>query len=416
MKESLHYRKNNLYFENASLEKLADKFGTPLYVYSKSKLIENYRSFDSAFKKVPHLVCYAMKANSNSTVLKTLAGLGSGVDVTSGGELYRSLKAGFSPERTVYAGIGKTAVEIEYALKHNILMFNVESIEELELIGRLAKRHNKKASIALRVNPHVDAHTHKYITTGKSGSKFGIPYPEALVVYKLASKIKSIDAAGLHCHIGSQITEVKPFHLTSLRMAKIVNELFKAGIKLRYIDFGGGLGIQYRHENVSSPTNLADAVLVPFKGFKGTFVFEPGRYIVGNTGILLVKVTYRKKADGKNFLIVDGGMNDLIRPTLYEAYHDIIPVKNPAGPKLTSDVVGPICETGDFLGQSRLLPWLAQGEYLAVKCAGAYSMAMSSQYNSRPRAAEIMINGSKYKMVREREKYEDLVRKERING
>ena len=410
----LKYRNNRLFIEGISLEALAAKHGTPLYVYSKAKLIENYRSFDSAFAEVPHLVCYAVKANSNFTILKTLASLGSGVDITSGGELYRSLKAGFAPKKIVYAGIGKTAVEIEYALKSNILMFNIESIEELEQINRIAGRLKKKAKIAFRVNPHVDAYTHKYITTGTSGSKFGIPHHEAVKVYKLANSMKNIDVAGLHCHIGSQITDVRPFNLTALRMIKINDELLKAGIKLTHMDLGGGLGIQYRNEKTSTPAQLAQAVLPPLKNFKGTFVFEPGRYIVGNTGVLLVKVIYRKKADGKNFLIVDGGMNDLVRPTLYDAYHDIVPVKNSSRSKITSDVVGPICETGDFLGKARLLPWLEQGEFLVVKCAGAYSMAMSSQYNSRVRAAEVMIDGSKHKIVRDRETYKDLVNKETV--
>ncbi|MBN1621540.1 MAG: diaminopimelate decarboxylase [Endomicrobiales bacterium] len=409
----LYFIKNQLYVEKVSLGSLGRRFGTPLFIYSKQQLINNYINFDSAFSSVPHLICYAIKANSNFSILKTLAKQGAGIDITSGGELYRALRSGFSPKKIVYAGIGKTSEEIEYALKSNILMFNVESIEELHLINRLGNRYRRKMPIAFRINPHVDAHTHKYITTGKSGSKFGIPYPEALDVYRFASRLKNIDVAGIHCHIGSQLTSVKPFHLSALRLAKIMGSLSKNGIRLRYVDMGGGLGIKYHNEKTQTPKDLSNAVLSVFKDFSGTFIFEPGRYIVGNTGVLLVKVIYRKKADGKNFLIVDGGMNDLIRPTLYEAYHEIIPVGNHNRKKVKLDVVGPICETGDFLGKGRLLPLAEQGEYLAVMGAGAYSMAMSSQYNSRVRAAEVMVDGSNVRVIREREKYQDLTAKEK---
>jgi diaminopimelate decarboxylase len=411
----LNYRKETLFVENVSLSSLAEEYGTPLYVYSRSKLVENYRVFDKAFGQVSHIVCYALKANSNHTVLKTLAKEGSGVDITSGGELYRSLKAGFNPGKIVYAGIGKTAAEIEYALKNKILMFNAESVEELYALNGIAGRLGRKASLAFRVNPDVDANTHKHITTGKSGSKFGIPYKEALSVYKLAKSLKNIDVAGIHCHIGSQITDVKPFHLMALRMRQIYDNLLELGIKLRYIDLGGGLGIQYKNEKTHTPAELAGSVLPVFRGCDCTFIVEPGRYIVGNTGYLVAGVTYRKKADGKNFLIVDAGMNDLVRPTLYEAYHDIVVAKRPGRKKVLVDVVGPICETGDFLGKGRMLPWVEQGERLVVKCAGAYSMAMSSQYNSRVRAAEVMVGGRSAKLIREREKYEDLIIKEKIS-
>jgi diaminopimelate decarboxylase len=408
----LSYRRGQLFVEDVPAELLCQSFGTPLFVYSKAQLIRNYQSFNNAFNGVQHLVCYAVKANSNGTVLKLLAQAGAGADITSGGELYRALRAGFPSQKIVYAGIGKTAEEIEYALEQNILMFNVESLEELEQINRCAARRSKKALIAFRVNPNVDPHTHKYITTGKTGSKFGIPYTQAVDAYRTARKLSNIDVAGIHCHIGSQITTVEPFKLAAEKIESLVRLLGETGIRLRYFNMGGGLGITYQNETPPSPQDLSRAVSPVFKKHKGTLVFEPGRFIVGNTGLLLVKVIYRKKSGGKSFLIVDGGMNDLIRPTLYDAFHDIVPLKNPQRPTLKVDVVGPICETGDFLGKERALPWMVQGEYLAVKCAGAYGFAMSSQYNSRLRAAELMVEGKEFYLVRRREKYADLTASE----
>lgn len=408
----LQYQSGTLHIEKVSAQALAKRYGTPLFAYSKDKLIENYRSFDGAFNGVNHLICYALKANSNYHLLKSLASEGSGVDITSGGELYRALKAGFAPKKIVYAGIGKTAEEIEYALKSGILLFNVESVEELELIGRVARRLKQKAPVAFRINPNVDADTHHHISTGKSGVKFGIPYIDAVDVYKRASKIPSVDVAGIHSHIGSQITSTAPFKLAAERVSGVVNKLAAAGINLRIIDLGGGLGITYKAEKPPTPAQLKSAVLPQFKDFAGTFIFEPGRYIVGNTGVLITSVIYRKQVENKNFIVVNAGMNDLIRPTLYDAYHDIVPVKLSGGKKVRADVVGPICETGDFLGKERLLSWPDQGEFLAVKCAGAYGFAMSSQYNSRLRAAEVMIDGKNSSLIRKREKYEDLVEKE----
>jgi len=404
----LSYRQGTLYAEDVSVESLASKFGTPLYVYSQKQLLDNYRSFEGVFASVPHMVCYAVKANSNAAILKTLAAAGAGADITSGGELFRVLKAGFPARKIVYAGIGKTGAEIEYALRENIFMFNVESLEELDAINRSASRLGRRARIAFRINPHVDPHTHHYITTGKSGVKFGIPYGDALKVYRHAAGLSNIEVAGIHSHIGSQITSVGPFKLAARRIAEIVRRLSKAGITLSHVDLGGGLGIRYSKENPPAPAQLRDAVLPEFSFFKGTFVFEPGRYIVGNAGILVAGVIYRKTAGGKNFLIVDAGMNDLIRPTLYEAYHEIMPVSGSSRRKIKADIVGPICETGDFLGKNRMLPRLGQGEHLAVACAGAYGFAMSSQYNSRLRAAEVMVSGASHRLLRRREKYGDL--------
>jgi diaminopimelate decarboxylase len=407
------YRNNQLHIESVPVAALARKFGTPLFVYSKGQLAENFQRFDKAFSGVPHLTCFALKANSNGAILSTLAKLGSGVDITSGGELYRSLKAGFSPSRVVYAGIGKTSAEIEYALRTGILMLNVESVEELEAINHIAGRLKKKAAIAFRINPNVDADTHHYITTGKSGSKFGIPYQESLEVYTKASKMANIRLAGIHCHIGSQITNVVSFSMAARRIAGIIKQLQTVGIVLPFIDLGGGLGIQYTNADApKTPEELAKAVLPVFKDFFGTFILEPGRYLVGNTGALVGSVTYRKKCEGKQFLITDMAMNDLLRPTLYEAYHEIVPGTNPGRAKTKVDVVGPICESGDFMGKERLLPWVGQGELLVVKNAGAYGMAMSSQYNSRARAAEVMVEGKAAKLIRRRESYEDLVRSE----
>ena len=410
----LAYRKNELYCENVSLETVARRFGTPVYVYSRARLISNYNAFDAAFEGLPHLVCYATKANTNYTVLRELILQGSGADITSGGELYRSLRAGFEPKKIVYAGIGKTIAEIEYALATGILMFNVESMEELAAIASVAKRLKKTASIAFRVNPDVDAKTHRYISTGTGKAKFGIPYDEAVAAYRTAAKITHIDVAGIHCHIGSQITTVKPFHNAAVKIEKLRLQLQAANITLRYVNMGGGLGIRYQNEVPPAPRELRDAVVPVFKGFTGTFICEPGRAIVGNAGVFLVSVVYRKNSAGKNYFIVDGAMNDLIRPTLYEAYHDIVPVKKTAARQVQADVVGPICETGDFLGLDRTLAVPEPGSRLAVACTGAYGMAMSSQYNSRGRAAEVMIDGSRIVLIRRRETYADLVAVERL--
>lgn len=408
----INYRSGKLFIENVSSELLCKSFGTPLFVYSRTQLIRNFNAYKAALSGTQHLICYALKANSNGQILKTLAEQGCGVDVTSGGEIFRALQAGFPGKKIVYAGIGKTAEEIEYALDEGILMFNIESLEELEQINRLAGKRRVKAAIAFRINPNVDPHTHHYITTGKSGSKFGIPYGEAVKAYQQAANLPHIDVAGVHCHIGSQITETEPFHLAAQKIESLMRRLAAVGIKLRFVDMGGGLGITYNKETAPTPTDLCKAVVPVFKGFGGTYVFEPGRSIVGNAGVLIAKVIYRKKTGSKNYLIVDAGMNDLVRPTLYEAYHDIVALKSPERAKTKLDVVGPICESGDFLGKDRSLPWLEQGECLAVKCAGAYGFAMSSQYNSRMRAAEVMVEDKEFYLTRRREKFTDLVSNE----
>jgi diaminopimelate decarboxylase len=410
------YVKNKLYIENAPLSKIVEKYSTPLFIYSQTQIENNFNAYKNALTKYNHLICFAAKTNSNYSVLKVLAKLGAGVDAVSGGEIFRALKAGIKAQKIVYAGVGKTAAEIEYALKSNILMFNVESLEELEAINKIAGKLKKKAKIAFRVNPNVDVDTHKYITTGKKGTKFGIEIETARKAYAAAAKMKNILPVGVHCHIGSQILDVKPFTLAAKKLRLLVDSLEKDGIKLNYVNFGGGWGISYKNGVTKAPTgNLINAVLAEFKGhYLKTFIFEPGRSIIGDAGYLAAKITYRKTSAGKSFLITDAGMNDLIRPTLYEAYHEIIPLNKTSAKTVKTDVVGPICESGDFLAQNRQLPVYKQGEILLVKGAGAYGFAMSSQYNSRPLAAEVMVKGKDVKLIRRRSTYKDLLLNEVI--
>jgi diaminopimelate decarboxylase len=405
----LSFKKNELYIENVKLSNIAKKYSTSTYVYSKQQIINNYNSYRKAMGSKDGLICFACKTNSNGNILKILAGLGAGADTTSGGEIYRCLKAGFNPSKIVYAGVGKTSEEIEYALKSKIFMFNVESFEELDAINKIAGRLKTKANIAFRINPHVDPDTHSYIVTGKKGTKFGIPYEDAVKAYLTAKKKKNISVVGVHSHIGSQILEVEPFVIAAKKIKKIVDEVEKNGMHINYIDFGGGLGIKYeKGEKVPSPKHLMSEIFLVFDKDK-KFIFEPGRSIIGDAGHLLTKVLYRKMSGKKNFLITDAGMNDLIRPTLYDAYHEIIPVKKSNAKKVKSDVVGPICESGDFMGKDRMLPIVEQGEYLLVTCAGAYGAAMSSEYNSRPLLAEVLVDGKQAKVIRKRASYKDLM-------
>ncbi|MDR2251670.1 MAG: diaminopimelate decarboxylase [Endomicrobium sp.] len=405
----LSFKKNELYIENVKLSNIAKKYSTSTYVYSKQQIINNYNSYRKAMGSKDGLICFACKTNSNGNILKILAGLGAGADTTSGGEMYRCLKAGFNPSKIVYAGVGKTSEEIEYALESKIFMFNVESFEELDAINKIAGRLKTKANIAFRINPYVDPDTHSYIVTGKKGTKFGIPYEDAVKAYLTAKKKKNISVVGIHSHIGSQILEVEPFVVAAKKIKKIVDEVEKNGIHINYIDCGGGLGIKYeKGEKVSSPKHLMSEIFPVFDKDK-KFIFEPGRSIIGDAGHLLTKVLYRKMSGKKNFLITDAGMNDLIRPTLYDAYHEIIPVKKSNAKKVKSDVVGPICESGDFMGKDRMLPIVEQGEYLLVTCVGAYGAAMSSEYNSRPLLAEVLVDGKQAKVIRKRASYKDLM-------
>jgi len=375
--------------------------------------------FDAAFAPVPHVICYSMKANSNGSVIRTFTNLGSGVDIVSGGELARALAAGAPPGKIVYSGVGKKVWEIEEALRRGILMFNVESREELEAIDAVAGRMRKRAPISIRVNPDVDPKTHPYISTGLKKNKFGIHIAQAVKDYEWAARRKHIEVVGVDCHIGSQLTDVAPFVDAAERVRSLVDRLLDMGLRIRLVDIGGGLGIRYNDELPPHPKQYADAVVKAFRGLPVTLVLEPGRVLVGNAGVLVTEVLYTKPIpapDGKGrkyFFIVDAAMNDLARPSLYGSYHAILPVgKAPRG-KVTADVVGPICESGDFLARDRAMPPYAAGDLLAVMSAGAYGFSMSSNYNTRPRAAEVMVSGSRFEIVRERETVRDVFRDER---
>jgi diaminopimelate decarboxylase len=410
-----NYKRKVLFAEDTGIGALAEKYGTPLYVYSKRTFVEHYHKICAAFSDLDTLVCYSVKANSNGAILKEMRAQGSGFDIVSGGELFRVLEIGADPKKIVYAGVGKTSEEIKYALKSNILMFNIESVEELKAINRIAGAAGKKADVALRINPDVDALTHHYVNTGKKESKFGIDINFALGIYKSAKKMKNINIKGVDMHIGSQITTPIPYLNAVGKIAQFVSGLNREGIKIEYLNIGGGLGIIYNEEKPATAEVFAKAVKPYIAGFGLKIILEPGRFIIGNAGILVTKVIYNKKGRSKNFVIVDAGMNDLIRPALYGSFHKIIPENFKSAAKLSPcDVVGPICESADFLGKDRMLPELASGALLAVRSTGAYGMSMASNYNSRPRAAEVMVDGSKHRLIRERETYEDLVAKEKF--
>ena len=409
------YKNGELYCEGVPIKNVAKRVGTPFYLYSSNTLANHVRAFTGAFSGVPHLLCFALKSNSNGAVLRLLGREGAGADIVSGGELFRALRAGITPKKIVYAGVGKRRDEIEYALKIDILMFNVESSEELLAIDRAAKEMHAKAQIALRVNPNIDPKTHAYISTGLKENKFGIPIEQALECYQTAMKLSHVEVVGIHQHIGSQITEVQPFVDALEKLVGFVKELKSAGVSIKYINIGGGLGITYKDETPPLPKELAKAIQPLLKDCGCTLVLEPGRAIVGNAGILVTSALYHKESGEKRFLIVDAGMNDLIRPSLYDAYHEIKPVIEPASShKTVVDVVGPICESGDFLAKDREMPDVKQGDLLAVMGAGAYGYSMSSNYNSRMRAAEVMVKGKEYYIVRERETYNDLIDNEKV--
>jgi len=409
-----HYKNNKLYAEGVPLTEIAEAVGTPCYIYSQATLTHHFKVFDNAFSDVPHLTCYSVKANSNIALLKLFASLGGGVDVVSGGELFRALKADVSPKKIVFSGVGKTEDEIKMALEVGILMFNVESEAELETIHEIASRLGKIAPIALRVNPDIDPKTHPYISTGLRKSKFGIDIKIAEQLYLKANHMPHIRVIGIDCHIGSQLTLLSPF-LDALERIKLLYQKLEAqGLKLQYLDLGGGLGIPYGEEIPPHPTEYAQAIKAAAQDLNCTLIFEPGRVIVGNAGILLTKVLYSKQGKGKTFIIVDAAMNDLIRPSLYHAHHEIKPVEKMERPLVVADVVGPICETGDFFAQGRKMPLVQSGDLLAIMSAGAYGFVMSSNYNSRPRVAEVLVNGDRYQVIRKRECYEDLIRLEKI--
>jgi len=413
---SFEYRQGELYCEQVPVSQIAKEVGTPCYIYSHATLLRHFRAYDSAFKNVPHIVAFAMKANSNLAILRLMAKEGSGVDIVSGGELFRALKAGVPPSKIVFAGVGKSADEIKDALKADILMFNVESSAEIHAINDVAASVGKKARVALRINPDVDPKTHPYISTGMKKSKFGIAADRALEEYKMASSLGHIDVVGVHAHIGSQLTDVTPFVDSLKKVVALIDTLKSQGINVRYLNIGGGLGITYSEEKPPLPQDLAEAISPLVKDLGVTLVMEPGRVIVGNAGILVTKALYEKIGETKRFVIVDAAMNDLIRPSLYSAYHDIRPVSEALAqrPKHVVDVVGPVCESGDFLAKDRTLPEVRPGDLLAVMSAGAYGFVMASNYNSRPRVPEVLVKDGEVHVIRARENYEDLVKGETI--
>ncbi len=409
------FKKDNLYAEGVAIKKIAKEVGTPVYIYSKKTLTRHFNAYSDAFNDVPHLICYSVKANSNLTILNTIASEGGGFDIVSKGELFRVIKAGGDTKKVVFSGVGKTEEEIEYALKKKILMFNVESPQELQLINKVAKRLKKKAPVAIRINPNVDPKTHPYISTGLKKNKFGIEMGDALKEYiEGVKKLKNIEFKGVDCHIGSQITEITPFIDALKKVLSFIRELRKNGIEIGYLDMGGGLGIPYDGETPPHPSVYAEAVIKETEGLDLTLLFEPGRSIAGNAGILVTKVIYTKKGSMKNFVIVDAAMNDLARPSLYGSYHDIQPVKKEKNGFTTCDIVGPICETGDFLAQDRKLQKFKIDDLVAVMSTGAYGFTMASNYNTRPRAAEVMVDGNKFKVIRKREKLSQLLEGETI--
>jgi diaminopimelate decarboxylase len=409
------YHNGELYCEDVPLSRIAKELGTPFYVYSHATLIRHFRAIDSAFQHVPHIIAFAMKANSNLAILRLMAREGSGADIVSGGELYRALKAGVPPSKIVFAGVGKNREEIRYALKSGILMFNVESSDELRAIDDVAAEMRTRARVALRVNPDVDPKTHPYISTGLKKSKFGISADRALEEFRLASSLKHIDVAGVHKHIGSQLTEITPFVDALKRILELVEQLKDQGINLRYINIGGGLGITYSDETPPEPKDLAAALSPLLRDLKCTLIMEPGRVIVGNAGVLVTRVLYQKASDVKRFVIVDAAMNDLLRPSLYGAFHEVKPVREtPSAKPVTVDVVGPVCESGDFLAKDRAMPEVKAGDLLAVMSAGAYGFVMASNYNSRPRVPEVLVKGREIHVIRQRESLADLVRGEAI--
>ena len=409
------YRENQLYCEDIPVQTIAAAVGTPFYLYSHATLTRHLKAFQEAFEGIDHLVCFSAKANTNLAILKLFADSGCGLDIVSGGELYRGLQAGFMPDRIVYSGVGKRIDEIDDALKAQILMFNLESVDELKLIDQRAGKLNRRAQVAIRVNPDVDPKTHPYISTGLKKNKFGIDTEAAIEGYRLASGLEHIEVIGIDCHIGSQITEAGPFEdaLKSVKslMIRLKSEM---GIDIKYIDMGGGLGITYGDESPPSLKEYAKAFLKSLEDMAVTLILEPGRVLVGNAGILVTRALYNKAGRDKKFIIVDAGMNDLLRPTLYDAFHAIEPVVRLETSLTVADVVGPICESGDFLALDRNLADVTGGDLLAVMSTGAYGFVMSSNYCSRPRVAEVMVKNDQYHVVRQRETYPDLVKGESI--
>jgi diaminopimelate decarboxylase len=407
MNNYFHYQQDRLFAENVSLDDIAQCYGTPCYVYSRAALVDGYQQFSDSFREREHLVCYAVKANSNLAILNLFARMGAGFDIVSGGELRRVLAAGGSGDKIVFSGVGKTAAEMRQALEAEILCFNVESESELDRLNAVAGSMKKIAAISLRVNPDVDAKTHPYISTGLKQNKFGVAYVDALALYRKAAAMPNLRAVGMDCHIGSQLTETSPFIAAAEKVLALVDKLAEAGIVLEHLDLGGGLGIRYDAEEPPSIDEYAQALLGALQGRREKLIVEPGRVLVGNAGVLLTCIEYLKPGVEKNFAIVDAAMNDLMRPALYDAYHAIQPARKSAALQKLYEVVGPVCETGDFLGHARLSS-IAEGDVLAIMSAGAYGMSMSSNYNTRPRAAEVMVDDTSVHLIRARETIDQL--------
>jgi diaminopimelate decarboxylase len=408
------YQKDELYCEAVPIARIAQAVGTPFFLYSSATLKQHFKAFDSAFEGLPHMICFSMKTNSNMAILRLLVNLGGGVDIVSGGELFRALKAGVQPQKIVYSGVGKRLDELEYGLQAGILMFNVESVQEIQALNEVARRLDKPAPISMRVNPDIDAQTHPYISTGLKKNKFGIDIHLALEEYIKAAALSHLNIIGLSCHLGSQITQLSPFVEALKKLMGLVRQLAQRGLTIRFLDLGGGLGITYDAETPPHPREYAAAIKAELHANGITLILEPGRVMVGNAGILVAKVLYTKETSAKNFIITDAAMNDLVRPSLYGAFHAIQPVQRRERLKLKSDVVGPICESSDFLARDREIEKFEAGELLAVMSAGAYGFSMSSNYNSRVRAAEVLVNENEFYVIRARESYEDLIRGEQI--
>lgn len=404
---------SELYCENVPLRKIAEKYGTPFYAYSKNSMITQYKLFTEAFSSINHQIFYASKANTNINIMKLFHSLGAGLDVNSDGELYRALKIGANPKNILFTGVGKTPAEIEMGLKHDIFLFKAESYQEIQLMNDIAKKLNKKARIAIRINPDVDPHVHKYIATGLNESKFGISQDQAFEIFKFAKSLPNIDVIGIDMHIGSQIIQIDVFREAIEILIKLKHQIQELNIELTHVDIGGGLGIQYNDEKAPTAKEFAELILPYLQRCSCKIIFEPGRFLVGNAGVIVSKVLYTKRHLQKEFLIIDAAMTELIRPAIYDAYHHIYPLREKPNDKLSKyDVVGPVCENGDYIALDRTLPPIEQNELIAIMSAGAYGAVMGSNYNSRRKPPEILVDGDEFFLIRERESYEDLIKNE----
>jgi diaminopimelate decarboxylase len=408
------YKDDDLYCEDVLVSSIAEQVGTPFYLYSHATITRHFRVFEDAFNSLEHLTCFSVKSNSNIAILKILALEGAGADIVSGGELFRALRAGISARKIIFSGVGKTRDEIEFALKSDILMFNVESDQELQTLNSIAGDFGWKAPAAIRINPDVETNTHPYIATGLSENKFGIPLQHSLRSYALAKELENIEVKGISCHIGSQLTDINPFVEALQKLKWLSQELEMMGINIRYLNLGGGLGITYNDETPPHPSEYAVALQKTLEGTHVILILEPGRVIIGNAGILVTKVLYTKSSMNKRFIIVDAAMNDLIRPALYNSFHTVQPAKRNYADMVKADLVGPVCESGDFFAIDRYMPPLKPGDLVALMSSGAYGFSMASNYNSRPRPPEVLVKGKQYSIIRPRETFEDLIRGEVI--